>query len=106
MRTNGTLQYCIISEGGFNEDGEPIAAGSPTWSEAIPCSIKEVTNNSKGRYEDGKFNQASYTILVEPANIPLDVTRVRLQRKGIELGEYAVQGLPTPTTMGRVKIIV
>lgn len=106
MRTNGTLQYCIISEGGFNEDGEPIATGSTTWSEAISCSIKNVTNNSKGRYEDGKFNQASYSILAEPANIPLNVTRVKLQRKGIELGEYAVQGLPTPTTMNRVKIIV
>ena len=106
MRTNGTLQYCSLAEGGFNEDGEPIAAGTPTLSKAIPCSIKTVTNNSKGRYEDGKFNQASYEILVETANFPLSVKRVRLQRKGIDLGEFAVQGLPIPITMDRVKIIV
>ena len=102
MRTNGILRYQIISETGFNDDGEPIASGS--WSEEIPCSIKTVTNNSKGRYEDGKFNQASYEVLIE--TIPLDVRRVKLERDGITLGEYPVQGLPTPTTMGRVKIIV
>lgn len=106
MRTNGTLQYCILAEGGFNEDGEPIAIGTPTWSEDIPCSIKTNTNNSKGRYEDGKFNQVAYEILVETANFPLDIKRVRLQRKGIDLGEFAVQGVPTPTTMDRVKIVV
>ena len=44
MRTNGTLQYCSLAEGSFNEDGEPIAVGTPTLSEAIPCSIKAVTN--------------------------------------------------------------
>lgn len=102
MRTNGILRYQIISENGFNDDGEPFA--SVAWSEAIPCSIKTVTNNSKGRYEDGKFNQASYEVLVE--TIPLDVRRIRLERDGILLGEYPIQGLPTPTTMGRVKIIV
>lgn len=106
MRTNGTLQYCIISKGGFNDDGEPIAVGSVTWSEEIPCSINAITNNSKGRYEDGKFNQASYSVLVESANISLDVTRLKLTRSGVFLGEYAVQGLPIPTSMNRVKIIV
>ena len=106
MRTNGTLQYCVPSEGGFNEDGEPIAAGSASYSEDIPCLIRVVTNNSKGRYEDGKFNQASYEVLVESANLPLNVARVRLYRAGIMLGEFAIQGVPTPTSMGRVKIMM
>ena len=106
MRTNGTLQYCILAEGGFNEDGEPIAVGTPTWSEEIPCSIKAITNNSKGRYEDGKFNQASFEVLVETANFPLDISRIKLERRGIVLGEFAIQGVPTPTIMDRVKIVV
>lgn len=106
MRTNGTLQYCLPSVGGFNEDGEPIAAGTPSYSEDIPCSIRTVTNNSKGRYEDGKFNQASYEVLVETANCPLDINRVRLYRSGICLGEFAVQGVPTPTSMDRVIIVL
>lgn len=105
MRTNGYIQYSKHASAGFNEDGEPIAA-SPYWSENIPCSIKTVMNSSKGRYEDGKFNQASYEVLVETANLPTVVTRIKLFRNGSELGEYAVQGLPTPTTMDRIKIVV
>lgn len=105
MRTNGTIKYHILIGNGFNDDGEPLAAET-SWSDHIPCSIRTVTNNSKGRYEDGKFNQASYEILVETAGFPLDIKRVRLQRDGVELGEFAVQGLPIPTTMNRTKIIV
>lgn len=105
MRTNGTLQFNTFVGGGFNEDGEPIA-GVDGWSEAIPCSIKTVNNNSKGRYEDGKFNQASYEVLVEPNSRLLDITRVKLIRGETELGEYPVQGRPTPTVMDRIKIIV
>lgn len=105
MRTNGTLRFSTYIPGGFNDDGEPIA-GHDGWSEAIPCSIKTVTNNSKGRYEDGKFNQASYEVLVEPDERLLGITRVKLVRGEIELGEYPVQGRPTPTVMDRIKIIV
>ncbi len=105
MRTNGFLQYLTHSEGGFNEYGEPID-GIDSWSTPISCFIKTVTNNSKGRYEDGKFNQASYEILVESEQIPIDINRVRLVRSKVELGEYAVQGKPIPTVMERVKIIV
>ena len=105
MRTNGYLQYLTHTEGGFNEDGEPIM-GSDIWSSPVSCSIKTVTNNSKGRYEDGKFNQASYEVLVENEQIPISTNRVKLFRHDVELGEYAVQGKPIPTFMDRVKIIV
>lgn len=106
MRTNGNLRYCKFTGAGFNEDGEPLSTSSKTWSEPIPCSIKTETNNSKGRYEDGKFNQATYTVLVEDNSLPLDTKRVKLERDGRDLGEFAVQGIPTPTIMGRIKIIV
>lgn len=106
MRANGYLQYCIYSQGGFDEDGDPIEGGVATWSETVPCSIQTVTNNSKGRYEDGKFNQASYEVLVENGTIPPDANRVRLVRGEVQLGEYPVQGKPIPTVMERVKIVV
>lgn len=96
--------YCEVS-GGFNEDGEPDATVQ-SWSDSIPCNIKTVTNTSKGRYEDGKFNQASYEVLVESYHFPIDIKRVKLVRGKVELGEFAVQGMPTPTTMDRVIIIV
>lgn len=105
MRTNGFLQYLAHTEGGFNEDGEPIM-GTDIWSTPVSCSIKTVTNNSNGRYEDGKFDQASYEVLVENGQVPIDTNRVKLFRHDVELGEYAVQGKPIPTSMDRVKIIV
>lgn len=105
MRTNGVLQYQVVTKGGYNADGEPVA-GSTSWSDPVPCSIRTVTNSSKGRYEDGKFNQYSYEVLVESANFPLGINRVRLTRGDTELGEYPIQGKPIPTTMDRVKIVV
>lgn len=96
--------YSEVS-GGFNEDGEPDAVVQ-SWSDSFPCHIKTVTNSSKGRYEDGKFNQASYEVLVESYHFPLGIKRVKLVRNDVELGVFAVQGLPTPTTMDRVIIIV
>lgn len=105
MRTNGYLQYLTHTDGGFNEDGEPVM-GTDAWSSPVSCSIKTVTNNSNGRYEDGKFNQASYEVLVENEQIPIDTNRVKLSRHDVELGEYAVQGKTIPTSMDRVKIIV
>ena len=105
MRTNGFLQYLSHTGGGFNEDGEPIL-GSAVWSAPVPCLIKTVTNNSKGRYEDGKFDQSSYELLIENGLVPIDIKRIRLERQGIGLGEYTVQGKPIPTTMERLKIII
>jgi hypothetical protein len=105
MRTNGLLQYNIHTDGGFNDDGEPIGSVD-SWSEAVRCHIETVTNNSKGRYEDGKFNQASYEVLVEAGTIPADTNRVKLTRGKTELGEFSVQGRPEPLSMDRVKITI
>lgn len=104
MRTNGILKYCIPSMS-FNDDGEP-SWGDTSWSDGMPCLIKPITNNSKGRYEDGKYSQASYEVLVESACLPNDINRIKLQRDGQELGEFAVQGIPTPTSMHRTILIV
>ena len=105
MRTNGTLQYSISSGGGFDEGGAPIPE-SETWSEEIPCSIKTVTNNSRGRYEDGRFDQTTFDVLVEYGTIPLSVTFVKLARNGVFLGDFRLQGKPIPTTMCRIKFSV
>lgn len=104
MRTNGTLSYCE-PDITLNDDGEPVI-NSLSWSNDIPCLIRVVTNNSKGRYEDGKFNQASYEVLVESSDMPLDIKRVQLTHYGKSLGEFAIQGNPVPTSMHRIKITV
>jgi hypothetical protein len=104
MRTNGTIWYQKDSDNAINDDGEPNPCGNIVWSDAIPCSVKTVTNSNQGVYSDGKFTQYSYEILVE--SIPMNIQRVKLMRNGIDLGEFPIQGLPIPTTMSRIKIVV
>ena len=93
MRYNGTLRYEILTEGGIDE-----------WSDPLPCSIKANSDNRKGRYEDGEFRQASFTILVEC--IPFPYNRVKLERMGENLGEYRVMNTEPLTTVGRTQIVV
>lgn len=103
MRTNGILRYEVVREGGVDEYGEVIAPSSE-WSEPIPCSIKTNSDNRKGKYEDGEFRQASFTVLVELTPFPYG--RVSLQRSGEELGEYRVLSSEPLTSVGRTQIIV
>ncbi len=103
MRTNGTLRYETVSDGGENEYGEPIEAQS-VWSDPIPCSIKTNSDTRKGKYEDGLFRQASFLILIECAEFPHK--RISLQRKGEDLGEYLILSCEPLTTVGRTQIMV
>lgn len=104
MRTNGTLQYQIITPAGVDEYGEPVAAES-TWSEPIDCSIKTNTDNRKGVYEDGEFRQASFTVLIEDST-EIDFDRLKLIRYSENLGEYRVMSIEPLTTVGRIQILV
>lgn len=103
MRTNGTLRYEILVGGGENEYGEAIPAHSE-WSEPIDCSIKTNSDNRIGRYDDGIFRMASFTILIELADFPYN--SVKLERLGENLGEYQVMSAEPLTTVGRIKITV
>lgn len=106
MRTNGTLSYKIAAAAGeslFNEDGEPIKA-SASWSDAIPCFIQTNTHNERGTYQDGHFTQAQYIVLAERGKVA-KTDRVRLTRKNVDLGEFAVQD-QQDVSLDRIKIIV
>lgn len=103
MRTNGYIQYEVLSGGGINEFGEAITPISE-WSEPIPCSIKTNSDNRKGKYEDGEFRRASFTILVELMSFPHN--RIKLERYGEQLGEYRVMSAEPLTSVGRTQILV
>ena len=62
----------------FDEDGMPTV-GEPTWSRPIGCFISVNTHNTKGTYQDGRFTQASYEVLLERQ--PLDVVPSRIKIK-------------------------
>lgn len=103
MRANGTLKYAIITDGGENEYGEACET-IMEWSEPVPCSIKTNNDTRIGAYEDGEFRQASYQIMIELARFPYN--RIRIERKGEDLGEHRIISAEPMTTVGRTKIIV
>jgi hypothetical protein len=107
MRTNGTLQYQVLSPGGVDDNGEPIAP-TETWSNAIDCSIKTNSDNRKGAYEDGEFRMASFIILLEEdakQNF-IGIKRIKLMRGAEALGEYRVICSEPLVTQGRFQIMV
>jgi len=104
MRTNGTLRYAIVTEGGLNEWGEADDTASVEWSDPIPCSIKVNNDTRLGTYEDGEFRQASYQIMIELAEFPYN--RITLERLGEDLGEHRIISAEPLTTVGRTKITV
>lgn len=104
MRANGTLRYHIYSGNSIDENGVPVT-GEVWLSNPIPCSIQELVNEFK-EYEDGKRFNLSYRILVERGKVPQGVTMITLERFGTLLGEFQIQGLPTPTTLDRIIIKV
>ena len=107
MRTNGKLQYQVLSPGGIDDNGEPIAP-TETWSDAVACSIKTNSDNRKGAYEDGEFRMASFIILLE-ANAKKNyesIKRIKLMRGAEMLGEYRVICSEPLVTQGRFQIMV
>lgn len=110
MRTNGTLQYEIITGGGVNEYGEPVVSQS-RWCEPIRCSIRTNNDNRRGRYDDGVFRQSSYTVLIErnahrDIDAIADIKRVRIVRGRESLGEYFVMSVVPCDSVGRIQIDV
>lgn len=105
MRYNGNLKYQTLAENGqVNEYGEPVAA-QVSWSDPVPCSIKTNSDTRKGKYEDGEFRMASFTILIECVD-GFNADRVKLERLGEDLGEYRVLSVEPLATVGRIQILV
>lgn len=105
MRHNGTIQFEQTSPGGINEFGEPIPVKTE-WSQPINCSIKANSDTRKGIYEDGKFRQASYVILIETQSLPGTVQRTRLKRFSESLGDHDILNIEPLLTVGRIQILV
>lgn len=87
-----------------NEFGELVESTS-LWSEPIPCHIKTNSDNRRGKYEDGEFRQAYFTILTEQMD-NLSFNRVRLERQGEDLGEYGVMNAENIESQNRTQILV
>lgn len=105
MRANGTIQLGMMSEATENEYGELVSDGEVVYSEPIPCSVKTNSDTQRGRYVDGVFRQASFIVLIELENV-VDITNVKIERRGEQLGEYQVISSEPLDSVGRTQIMV
>lgn len=105
MRYNGSIQIEHTIPGGENEYGEPIPAQTG-WIDPIKCSVKANSDTRKGKYEDGKFRQASYVVLIENQHLPANINRVRITRYTENLGEHDILNIEPLISVGRIQILV
>jgi hypothetical protein len=103
MQYNGTIQYKVLSGGGLDENSEPIKSDS-TWSDPICCLYKAV-KHSHTIYQEGKFTDSSYEILIESQEFEADMVKLTNNKNKI-LGEFEVQNIVFIERSGRVKITV
>lgn len=100
---NGTLQT-IEKTGGGMIDGRP-AKVEEVISSPIPCNIRTITHNHKGKTIDGVFTQASFDVLIDVPTFSAE--RVILtNNRGVCLGEFRVQDIQHLDSVNAVKITV
>ncbi|EJX05270.1 hypothetical protein EVA_06626 [gut metagenome] len=104
---NGTLQVMQKTGGGFDKNGLPQKVQNAP-GEPIPCNIKTLNHDKKGKYIDGTFSRFSYEILLDietTQNFTAD--RVRLtDNRGNVIGDFQVQDVQHLDAVGAIKISV
>lgn len=100
---NGTLQV-VEKKGGGMQNGKPIKV-EESVGEPIPCNLRTVMHNQKGKTVDGVFTQSSYEVLIEAR--PISAERVILtDSRNVRIGEFRVQDIQYLDIVNAVKIIV
>lgn len=105
---NGTIQIAIpLGDGGMDANGMPIAINEQ-FGESIPCNLKTITHNHKGKSIDGEFTNASYEILLDAIVAPHFVSeRVRIfDNRKQEIGIFRVQDIQHLDFVGIIKLLV
>lgn len=100
---NGYVRTQVTTGGGLNKDGDPIPLVT-VWSDPIPCNIRTNQHANNGTVNGNTFSMASYEVLIEKQ--PFAATCVRLERDGVDLGEYQVQAAIPFDAVDAIKITV
>lgn len=101
----GTISTRVTEGGGSNPNtGEPIPV-TFVWGSEIECLYAPVQNGNQGRYTDGTFRQASYTITTEKMDFAGKLLRLTNSR-GAVVCESEIISVEVLEDIQRVKIIV
>lgn len=100
---NGTLQT-IEKTGGGIVNGRPVRV-EQVFGDPIPCNLKTITHNNRGKAIDGEFTQASYEVLVDVPTFTAERV-VLTNNRGVRLGEFRVQDVQYLDCVNAVKITV
>lgn len=90
---NGSLGY-FTNEGvaELDENGNPVVSADE--STEVECYIETITENQRGRYEDGRYANVSYSVMINSESVPLgfmpEKVKLTHDRKG-DLGVFTVQ---------------
>lgn len=123
--SNGYMEY-YTDEGDavLDENGNPVGvdssgsgsgsasgSGSGIASDSIEvlCNIETLTADRRGRYDDGRYSNATYAVMLDAESVPLDFSplKVRLvhERKG-DLGVFTVQRIEYYTLTQSIELWV
>lgn len=100
----GIVQAQVQTGGGLSESGEPIPT-SIGWGDEVDCLYVANTKNNYGRYVDGSFTQASYTITTSDLDFRATIVRLT-DNLGNELCIKEVQSLELLEAVQRIKITI
>lgn len=101
----GTISTKVTVGGGSNPTtGEPIPV-TFVWGSEIECLYTPVQLSNQGRYTDGTFKQASYSITTEKMDFAATLLRLK-NSKGIVVCEKEIISVEVLEDIQRVKIIV
>lgn len=101
----GTIATRVTTGGGIDQlTGEPIPV-TFLWSDEIECLYTPVQNSNQGRYTDGTFKQASYTITTEKMDFAAKLLRLTNSREQVA-HEGEIISIEALEDIQRVKIIV
>lgn len=109
MLNTGYISFISETGGGFDSNGNPIAA-TKVLSSYRPCNIQTLTKEYR-LLVDGQYLEARFSIIVDDFKISdldlTNLTEVSLQdSNNVDLGTFQVQNKETLSFTNRLKIVV
>lgn len=103
---NGTIQIVEKSGGGMNH-GRPVPI-TETPGKPIPCNIKTLHDNKRGKTVDNVFTQSSFEILIDTSTVShFNADKVILtDNRGQVKGTFPVQEVQHLDEVQAIKVTV